>query len=53
MLSALRNRFDYIFIDYGSCAPETETLHQLLKESDCTMFLPGLTLSAYMVHPVG
>lgn len=38
LLAALRKRFDYIFVDYGCCAPESETLHQLLQEADGNLF---------------
>lgn len=38
LLKVLRSRFDYIYLDWGYCFPETEGLHRLLKEADQNLF---------------
>ncbi|UFJ40590.1 hypothetical protein LOK74_21640 [Brevibacillus humidisoli] len=38
LLAVLRSRFDFIFVDYGCCFPETEALHRLMQEADCNLF---------------
>lgn len=38
LLKLLRSRFDYIYVDWGFCFPETEGLIRLLKEADQNLF---------------
>lgn len=38
LLQVLRGRFDYVYLDWGFCFPETEGLHRLLKEADQNLF---------------
>ncbi|MET3291370.1 UNVERIFIED_CONTAM: hypothetical protein ABID98_003940 [Brevibacillus sp. OAP136] len=38
LLNVLRSRFDYIYVDWGFCFPETEGLHRLLGEADQNLF---------------
>ncbi|MGE5702724.1 MAG: hypothetical protein ACM32O_09365 [Clostridia bacterium] len=38
LLKVLRARFDYIYLDWGFCFPESEGLPRLLKESEQNLF---------------
>lgn len=38
LLAILRGNFDFIYLDYGYCFPETDALERLLLESDRNIF---------------
>jgi cellulose biosynthesis protein BcsQ len=38
LLTALRQQFDYVYIDWGYCFPETEALQRLIYASDRNLF---------------
>ncbi len=38
LLSVLRANFDFVYLDYGYCFPETDALERLLLESDRNIF---------------
>lgn len=38
LLAVLRKNFDFIYLDYGYCFPETDALERLLLESDRNIF---------------
>lgn len=38
LLTALRKQFDYVYIDWGYCFPETDAVYRLLFESDRNLF---------------
>lgn len=38
LLAVLRHRFDYVYLDWGYCFPETEGLQRLLHEADQQLF---------------
>jgi len=38
LIEALRQQFDYVYLDWGYCFPETEALHRLLLSADRNLF---------------